>query len=93
MGDDLAALIEGVREGDDAAFDGLMVAVYQELRRAAQDLVGGERSDLTLAATDIVHEAFIRLSKHRSGWENQRHFFGSAASAMRRILIDHARRK
>ncbi|MEM8934308.1 MAG: ECF-type sigma factor, partial [Acidobacteriota bacterium] len=55
--------------------------------------VGGESAELTLAATDIVHEAFLRLSKHQSGWDNRRHFFGSAASAMRRILIDHARRK
>lgn len=93
MSDDLTLLLERAREGGEPALEDLIVAVYQELRRTAQNLVGGEKAGLTLAATDIVHEAFFRLSRNETGWQDRRHFFASAAGVMRKILIDHARRK
>ncbi len=73
--------------------DRLMPLVYEELRVLAASQLRRERGDHTLGATALVHEAFFRLVDQRSvDWQGRAHFFGVAAQAMRRILVDHARR-
>ena len=69
--------------------------VYNELRRIAAGKIKREKSGQTLSATDLVHEAYLRLvdSTARQSWENRAHFFAAAAEAMRRIMIERARRK
>ncbi len=70
----------------------LLPLVYEELRQMAQQVMRGERRDHTLQATALVHEAFLRLvGPSQLPWQNRAHFFGAAAAAMRRILVDHAR--
>jgi RNA polymerase sigma factor (TIGR02999 family) len=72
----------------------LLPAVYAELRRLAASLTARLRPGQTLQPTALVHEAYVRLVRHRDpGWEGRRHFFGAAARAMREILIEQARRK
>lgn len=72
----------------------LLTLVYGELRRAAQQLLGQERGDHTLQATALVHEAYVRLvGGDAVAWKSHRHFFATAARAMRHILVDHARSK
>jgi len=78
--------------GDRAALDSLIPLVYDELRRLAGGYLKNERSDHSLQATALVHEAFFRLAgQERVAWQNRLHFFAIAAQAMRRILVDHAR--
>ncbi len=78
----------------DAARERLLSLVYDSLRRIAQERMKGERVGHTLEATALVHEAFLRLvGEERSGWESRGEFYGAAAQAMRRILIDHARKR
>lgn len=89
---ELTVLLERAR-GDEGAIEELVAAVYQELRRTAQRLIRGEASGFTLVATDLVHEAYLRLFDQPPSWDDRRHFFGSAAIAMRRVLVEHARRK
>lgn len=72
----------------------LLVQVYDELRRLAQAKINNEPAGLTLQPTALVHEAYLRLAKeHGAGWRDRNHFFSAAALAMRRILIERARRK
>jgi len=81
-------------EGDKAALDRLMPIVYDELRLLAERYLAQERPDHTLQATALVHEAYVKLVDQRSvRWQNRAHFFGIAAQLMRRILVDHARRR
>ena len=76
-----------------AASGKLYSAVYTELHRVAEELMRGERPDHTLQPTALVHEAYLKLvDAPRSGWENRAHFFGTAARAMRQVLVDSARR-
>lgn len=80
--------------GDRAAYDRLFPLIYDELRSLAARAMRGERGEHTLQATALVHEAYIRLvDRTRLGAEGRSHFFAQAALAMRRILVDHARRK
>lgn len=82
--------------GEPAAADLLLPLVYDELRRVAARQLAHERPGQTLQATALVHEAFLRLVSPGAGdrgWQNRRHFFAAAAEAMRRILIENARRK
>jgi RNA polymerase sigma factor (TIGR02999 family) len=89
---DVTALLRRLSEGDTAARDQLFTTVYQELRRLARRTMRAERSDHTLQATALVHEAFLRLAGSNAiSWEDRRHFFAVAAQTMRRILVDHAR--
>lgn len=91
---DVAALLEAVGKGDTAALERLFPVVYDELHRLASGLMRGERPDHTLQATALVHEAFLRLvgpAAEGREFENRRHFVATAAVAMRRILITHAR--
>ena len=81
-------------ESGEASSEELLAAVYDELRRIAQSKMSAERQGHTLQATALVHEAWLRLGGDaQKQWENRRHFFGAAAEAMRRILVDHARKK
>jgi RNA polymerase sigma factor (TIGR02999 family) len=76
----------------DREVDLLVPVVYEELRRLASSYLRGERPDHTLQTTALVHEAYLRLAdQRRTTWANRAHFFGIAAQAMRRILVDHAR--
>lgn len=81
-------------QGDREALDGVMTLVYGELRRLAHSYLQGERPDHTLQATALVNEAYLRLvdAEYRH-IEKRSEFFAVAAQAMRRILVDHARRK
>jgi RNA polymerase sigma factor (TIGR02999 family) len=79
--------------GDGAAMDRLLPVVYEELRRIARRQLGGERPDHTLSTTALVHEAYLRMADQtRLEWQDRAHFFAAAAQAMRRILVDYARR-
>ncbi len=71
-----------------------MALVYDELRALAASYLRRERADHTLQTTALVHEAYLRLTgQHGTIWQNRGHFFGIAAQAMRRVLVDHARRR
>lgn len=91
---DVTALLREWSDGDRTALDRLLPVVYGELRRVAGRQLRKERSDHTLQPTALVHEAYIRLVDQREvDWRNRAHFFGAAAHVMRRILVDHARRR
>ena len=80
--------------GDKAAADKLLPLVFEQLRRAAQQQLGGERPGHTLSATALVHEAYLKLVGPREiPWQNRAHFYIAAAQAMRQILLDHAKAK
>ncbi len=85
--------ILGRMESGECTAEELLPAVYEELRRLASHKMAGERAGHPLQATALVHEAWLRLEGASGGkWKNRRHFFGAAAEAMRRILVDHARK-
>ncbi len=91
---DVTALLDRWRQGDRGALDDLMPLVYRELRGLAASHLRHERPDHTLQPTALVHEAYLRLTTVRgAGFDNRLHFFGAAATAMRRILVEHARRR
>ena len=82
------------REGDAIAKDRLFELVYEQLRDIAHQALRRERDGHTLATTDLVHEAYIRLvDESKIEWQDSSHFFAVAARAMRRILVDYARRR
>ncbi|MGE5245124.1 MAG: sigma-70 family RNA polymerase sigma factor [Betaproteobacteria bacterium] len=89
---DVTALLDRWNAGDPEALKQVLAVLYPELKRLAGDLLRRERSDHTLQPTALVHEAYIRLTGLREmRIESKRHFYGAAAKAMRRILVDHAR--
>ena len=91
---DVTQLLSAIDAGDPKAADELLPLVYEELRKLAAAKMAQEKPGQTLQPTALVHEAWMRLVGTESGrWENRSHFFGAAAEAMRRILIDRARRK
>ena len=91
---DVTALLRDWSGGDPRALERLMPLVYGELRKLAASYLRRERSDHTLQPTALVHEAYLRLVDQRGvDWHNRAHFFGIAARMMRRILVDHARRR
>ena len=91
---DITALLKDWSGGDRDALERLMPIVYGELKRLASSYLRSERPDHTLQPTALVHEAYLRLEGQRSVvWSNRAHFFGIAARIMRRILVDHARRR
>ena len=91
---DITALLDRWHEGDRDALEGLIELVYAELRTIAHRLLRDERTDHTLQPTALVNEAFMRLQGVRElHLQNRHHFFGAAAKAMRRVLVDHARQK
>ncbi len=80
--------------GDRQALDRLIPVVYEELRRQASRYLRRERPDQTLQTTDLIHEAYLRLVDQKKVlWQNRAHFFAISATLIRRILIDHARRR
>jgi len=89
--EDVTSLLLASSNGDQEALNRLLPLVYDELRRQADRYLHRERSDHTLQATALVHEAYLRLIDQKVSWANRAHFFGVAAEMMRRILIDHAR--
>ena len=87
-------VLERVRSGELSAAGELLPLVYDELRRLAASKMAHERPDQTLQPTALVHEAWLRLvGNEKQKWNGRAHFFGAAAEAMRRILIENARRK
>jgi RNA polymerase sigma factor (TIGR02999 family) len=89
---DVSRLLADWRDGDQGALDRLMPLVYDELRRMARRYMRGERENHTLQSSALVNEAYMRLADHMGmDWQNRAHFFGVAAQAMRRVLVDHAR--
>jgi RNA polymerase sigma factor (TIGR02999 family) len=88
---DVTSILNAVSAGEAGAVDALMVAVYAELRQIAAAKMAREQRGQTLQATALVHEAWLRLGDRE--FQNRGHFFGAAAEAMRRILVDRARRK
>jgi RNA polymerase sigma factor (TIGR02999 family) len=90
---DLTSVLNDAGKSNSAAAEKLLGIVYEELRSLARSKMARERPG-TLQPTALVNEAWIRLNRGRtSAWENRRHFFGAAAEAMRRILVERARRR
>ena len=91
---DVTQILAAMQQGDPTAGNELLPLVYQELRRLAAHKMANEAPGQTLQPTALVHEAWLRLvGSGQQTWQNRAHFFGAAAEAMRRILIDTARRK
>lgn len=94
MSGEITAWLTRLRQGDDEALDRLVPMLYDELRGLARRLLDNERPGHTLTPTALVHEAYLRLSKERRiGAEDRGEFFAVAATAMRRILVESARRR
>lgn len=90
---DVTRLLAELQSGQEGAAEALVPLVYAELHALAVHFMRGERDDHTLQPTVLVHDAYLRLVGQRdTSWQSRSHFFGIAAQAMRRILVDHARR-
>ena len=92
---EVTRILSAIEQGDPQAAEQLLPLVYDELRRLAAEKMAREKPGQTLQATALVHEAYIRLvdvdkAQH---WDSRGHFFAAAAEAMRRILVEHARKK
>ena len=92
---DVTQILSAIEQGDPQAAKQLLPLVYDELRKLAAQRTANEKPGQTLQATALVHEAYIRLVDNEKAqhWDSRRHFFAAAAEAMRRILVDAARRK
>src|SRR6516162_1704273 len=92
---EVTRVLSAIEQGDPQAPELLLPLVYDELRRLAAQKLVQEKPGQTLQATALVHEAYLRLVDSERGqhWNSRGHFFAAAAEAMRRILVDHARRK
>ena len=91
---DVTRILNAIERGDGEATDRLLPLVYEELRLLAAQKLSHEPPGQTLQATALVHEAYIRLvGEERQSWDSRGHFFAAAAEAMRRILVESARRK
>src|SRR5215467_2619535 len=91
---DITRILTAIEEGDPDVADQLLPLVYEELRKLAAHRMANEAAGQTLQPTALVHEAWLRLvGKENPKFANRAHFFAAAAEAMRRILIDRARRK
>jgi len=90
---DVAQILSAIRQGDPHAAGQLLPLVYDELRRLAAQKLSHEKPGQTLDATALVHEAYLRLVADEQPWSGRAHFFAAAAEAMRRILVENARRK
>ncbi len=91
---EITGILDAVHGGDPKAAEQLLPVVYDELRRLAAWRLANEKPGQTLEATALVHEAYLRLvGKEDPQWNGRRHFFGAASEAMRRILVENARRK
>ncbi len=92
---DVTRILSAIEQGDPQAAAQLLPLIYDELRRLAAQKLAQERPGQTLQATALVHEAYLRLvgGMPEQSWENRKHFLAAAAEAMRRILVENARRK
>jgi RNA polymerase sigma factor (TIGR02999 family) len=92
---DVTQLLNAIGQGNERASADLLPLVYEELRKLAAQKLAQEKPGQTLQATALVHEAYLRLvgDGEAQRWDNRRHFFAAAAEAMRRILVENARRK
>jgi RNA polymerase sigma factor (TIGR02999 family) len=92
---DVTRVLSAIEHGDPCASEELLPLVYRELRRLAKQRLAREKPGQTLQATDLVHEAYVRLveGEEAQRWNSRGHFFAAAAEAMRRILVENARRK
>jgi RNA polymerase sigma factor (TIGR02999 family) len=91
---DITLMLQAAQRDEPGAANQLMEAVYGELRILAAGKLAGERNNVTLQPTALVHEAWLRLGgDQQAQWQNRAHFFSAAAEAMRRILIDRARKR
>jgi RNA polymerase sigma factor (TIGR02999 family) len=91
---EITLMLQAIRRGDGHSSEELLPLVYNELRRLAAARMAQESAGQTLQATALVHEAWLRMvGDGDRGWQNRAHFFGAAAEAMRRILVENARRK
>jgi RNA polymerase sigma factor (TIGR02999 family) len=92
--DEVTSILSAIEQGDPQAADQLLPLVYDELRRLAAQKLGQEKPGQTLQATALVHEAYLRLvdTDKVQHWNSRGHFFGAAAEAMRRVLVERARR-
>ena len=92
---DVTHILSRIEQGDPSAAEQLLPLVYEELRKLAAAKMAQEKPGQTLQATALVHEAYLRLvdSERAQSWNSRGHFFGAAAKAMRRILVENARRK
>ena len=92
---DVTRILSAIEQGDPHAAEQLLPLIYDELRRLAAQKLAQERPGQTLQATALVHEAYLRLvdADQAQHWNSRGHFFAAAAEAMRRILVDNARRK
>lgn len=95
MSSDVTRILSAIEQGDPSAAEQLLPLVYDELRKLAAQKLASEKPGQTLQATALVHEAYLRLigGSTEQNWENRGHFFAAAGEAMRRILVDNARRK
>lgn len=89
----VSELLGAVDRGEDGAINALVAAVYPELKRLAHFQLAGERPGHTLNTTAIVHEAFLRLASSDGAWNDRGHFLRAAATVMRHLLVDHARKR
>src|SRR5262245_25098927 len=92
---DVTQILSQIESGDLKAADQLLPLVYEELRKLAAAKLAREKSGQTIEATALVHDAYIRLvdTEKAQHWDSRGHFFAAAAEAMRRILVENARRK
>src|SRR5262245_6773434 len=92
---EVTQILQAVERGDKQAANELLPLVYNELRKLAAQKLAQEKPGQTLQATALVHEAYLRLvgPANADGFANRKHFLGAAAEAMRRILVEEARRK
>src|SRR5262245_9090132 len=92
---EVTRILSAIEQGDPHAAEKLLPLVYDELRQLAASRLSHEKPGQTLQATALVHEAYLRLVGHTSDqkWDSRGHFFAAAAEAMRRILVENARRK
>jgi RNA polymerase sigma factor (TIGR02999 family) len=92
---DVTRILSAIEHGDPQAAERLLPLVYDELRRLAAQRLAHEKPGQTLQATALVHEAYVRLveGEEAQRWNSRGHFFAAAAEAMRRILVEQARRK
>ena len=91
---DVTRILNSIEQGDAEAINALLPAVYEELRQMADRKLSNEGPGHTLQATALVHEAYLRLvGSDGNAWSSRTYFFGAAAEAMRRILVEHARKK
>ncbi len=89
----ITRLLQSWKSGDGAARDELVSLVYERLKKLAGGYMRGERAGHTLGATALVHEAYLKMAGAEVDWQDRAHFFAVASMAMRRVLVDHAKRR